>query len=492
MVGTNDIKILYDEILNNINDIIINNERIILLIIKSLINNDKNNKNIYLNKIRNIFMFISFDAIIKNKYSFINKKIKFLLFMIINKYCTDDSFNNFLYEFYLTENAFNKLINIFKQIYQEQNGNINNKKYEKNTKIFFDISSQILLLIYRFIKNKLNLEEYINKILTPKIFNYTQFIKQNFPEFSILPQLVIGGACKLYNAILLMSENININIDKKKYSEFLFTYIIMPNIKENILTPQNITNFDKNKDNDIIYFSSNFCIKEAANLFISFIFKHSKNQLNNNNNINIEYLKALNKYHNLVYWKGNLLSDWKLYYKTNENMTGFIGLKNLGSTCYINTILQIFYNIPLLRESLLSCDTSFNEGKNCLYQLKKVFYSLRYLLTNFYTPTSFIENFDNEKLDPKIQMDIFEFLCGFLDKIEKKLKNTANENIIKYFFLGIQNDILAFDNPCQHHRINQSNFYTIQLQVQNKYNLYQSLDSFIEGERMEGDNCIFC
>ena len=492
MVGTNDIKILYDEILNNINDIIINNERIILLIIKSLINNDKNNKNIYLNKIRNIFMFISFDAIIKNKYSFINKKIKFLLFMIINKYCTDDSFNNFLYEFYLTENAFNKLINIFKQIYQEQNGNINNKKYEKNTKIFFDISSQILLLIYRFIKNKLNLEEYINKILTPKIFNYTQFIKQNFPEFSILPQLVIGGACKLYNAILLMSENININIDKKKYSEFLFTNIIMPNIKENILTPQNITNFDKNKDNDIIYFSSNFCIKEAANLFISFIFKHSKNQLNNNNNINIEYLKALNKYHNLVYWKGNLLSDWKLYYKTNENMTGFIGLKNLGSTCYINTILQIFYNIPLLRESLLSCDTSFNEGKNCLYQLKKVFYSLRYLLTNFYTPTSFIENFDNEKLDPKIQMDIFEFLCNFLDKIEKKLKNTVNENIIKYFFLGIQNDILAFDNPCQHHRINQSNFYTIQLQVQNKYNLYQSLDSFIEGERMEGDNCVFC
>ena len=121
-----------------------------------------------------------------------------------------------------------------------------------------------------------------------------------------------------------MSENININIDKKKYSEFLFTNIIMPNIKENILTPQNITNFDKNKDNDIIYFSSNFCIKEAANLFISFIFKHSKNQLNNNNNINIEYLKALNKYHNLVYWKGNLLSDWKLYYKTNENMTGFI------------------------------------------------------------------------------------------------------------------------------------------------------------------------
>ena len=89
-------------------------------------------------------------------------------------------------------------------------------------------------------------------------------------------------------------------------------------------------------------------------------------------------------------------------------------------------------------------------------------------------------------------MDVFEFLCNFLEKIEAKLKNTENENLIKYFFMGIQNDILAFEQPCEHHRINQSNFYTIQLQVQNKFNLYESLDAFIEGEKMDGDNCIFC
>ena len=122
-----------------------------------------------------------------------------------------------------------------------------------------------------------------------------------------------------------MSENINLNINKKKYSEFLFTNIIMPNIKENILTPQNITNFDKNKGNDIIYFSSNFCIKAAANLFVSLIFKNSNNPQDNINNVYMEYLNSLNKYHTLTYWKGNFLSDWKLYFKTSENMTGFIG-----------------------------------------------------------------------------------------------------------------------------------------------------------------------
>ena len=35
-------------------------------------------------------------------------------------------------------------------------------------------------------------------------------------------------------------------------------------------------------------------------------------------------------------------------------------------------------------------------------------------------------------------------------------------------------------------------FYSIQLQVQNKKNIYESLDTLREGELMNGDNCIFC
>ena len=484
-IKINDIKNFYEEILNNINEIILNNEKIFSFIIKCLVNKDKKNFNDYINKIRNIFMYISFDSLIKNKFSFINKKIKSLIIGITNKNNSNiNLFFEFLFEFYLSENSFNKIIKIYQEI---NNNNIinNNKRYEKNAKNFYDISSQVLSLIFGYIKEKININEYIQKILMPKIFNYTKFITQNFPPLSIYPQLIIGGACKLYTKIITL---INIETNEKNNAEFIFNNFIMPNIKENILNPQNVFNLDKNKNNNSIYITSSFCIKEASNLFIALLFKNSKE----NNNAYIEYLNLLNKYHNFDYWKGNLLSDWKLYYKSSEKMTGYIGLKNLGSTCYINTILQIFYNIPLLREGLLSCETPFSGGKNALYQLKKVFYSLRYLQTNYYTPTSFVENFDNEKLDPKIQMDIFEFFCNFLEKIEKRLKNTLNENLLNYFFMGIQNDILSFEKPCQHHRINQSKFYTIQLQVQNKFNLYESLDSFIEGEKMDGDNCIFC
>ena len=111
---------------------------------------------------------------------------------------------------------------------------------------------------------------------------------------------------------------------------------------------------------------------------------------------------------------------------------------------------------------------------------------------NYYTPSDFPENFDDEILNVHLQMDVDEFFGNILDKIENRLKKTKNENLVKYFFQGSQNDILTFQDGCTHHRINVNNFYSIQLQVQNKKNIYESLDTLTEGELMNGDNSIFC
>ena len=103
-----------------------------------------------------------------------------------------------------------------------------------------------------------------------------------------------------------------------------------------------------------------------------------------------------------------------------------------------------------------------------------------------------MENYDDQKLNVSVQMDVFEFFCEFLDKIEEKIKNTKNENIIKYIFMGRQNDVLKFEGECTHHRVNESQFYSIQLQVHGKKNIYESLDTLVEGEHMNGENCIHC
>jgi hypothetical protein len=157
----------------------------------------------------------------------------------------------------------------------------------------------------------------------------------------------------------------------------------------------------------------------------------------------------------------------------------------------MNSLLQVFYHIELFRESLLRCKCP-EEKKNSLYEVKKVFLWLKYLKTGYYEARSFVDNYDNEKLDVHQQMDVDEFFSNILDKLENRLKNTENDNLIKYFFQGKLNDTLSFREGCTHDRTNVNSFYSIQLQVQNKRNVYESLDTLTESELMNGDNCIFC
>ena len=483
-VTIDDVKNLFNETLGNINHLMINNDKILRNIIMALI---KNNNNEYMKKMKNSFEYIIFDSILKNKNKFINKKIKSLLFDLLNKLKNDiknnsenQTFYYYLLDFYLTEKSLSKITNILLEI-NNKNIKINNYRYENNVKILFDIITEVFTFLYENIKNKFNLNNYICNILLPKIYNINI---QNIPKSSIFNQLMLGGVYKLFCILLLITNN-SFNLLEQKNKEiidYLYESIIMSKCKKNILTPDNINNEDNS-----IEITSSFCIKEASNLFILLLF--------NTNIYNYEtynqYINKLTNLHNLCYWKGGNLSDWKLYFKEGQKSSPFVGLKNLGCTCYINSLIQTFYNIPLLRESLIKCDCPVSK-KNCFYQLKIVFYSLKYLQTSYYTPNSFIENYDDQQLNASAQMDVFEFFCDFIEKIEQKIKNTKNENIIKYFFMGKQNDNLTFEENCTHHRSNISQFYSIQLQVQGRKNIYESLDTLLIGEHMNGENCIFC
>ena len=274
-----------------------------------------------------------------------------------------------------------------------------------------------------------------------------------------------------------MKEN-----EEKKLKNYLFDEIIMNKCNKNIFTEKNIDNYKS------ISISTSYAFKESTNLFIFLVMQNIQNE--NESEINY-YFDKLTELHKECYWKGSNILDWKLDYKDNNRLAPFVGLKNLGCTCYMNSLLQVFFNFIPFRESLLKCKCK-EENKNSLYQIKKIFYSLKYLQINYYTPNDFPYNFDDEILDVHQQMDADEFFGNILDKIENRLKNTKNENLVKYFFQGRQNDNLTFQEGCSHHRTNINNFYSIQRQIQNKKNIYESLDTLTEGELMNGDNCIFC
>ena len=210
------------------------------------------------------------------------------------------------------------------------------------------------------------------------------------------------------------------------------------------------------------------------------------------NNLYMEIIRKLYKYHNIGFWKNNSLKNWEL--DTSEtNTQKYIGLKNLSSTCYMNSILQQIFMIPMLRETILSIKNS--KEKTVLFELQLLFSALKVYESQYYDPSSFVLA---NKLNFYEQMDADEYFGIFIDKIESDIKNLyPNDSENKYkdlfrFFFGIKAlDELKFVD-CNHKRYNEFFYNNIQLEVKGFNNLDSSMKNYFKTEIMDGENKINC
>lgn len=77
--------------------------------------------------------------------------------------------------------------------------------------------------------------------------------------------------------------------------------------------------------------------------------------------LSIDYLRdTMYSNHMSTFWRTPRRSDWALSAgnKLERSRTGFVGLKNLGNTCYMNSIMQQLYMIPAFRKAMLEVDDS--------------------------------------------------------------------------------------------------------------------------------------
>ena len=477
--------------------------------IKDLFNKEKNLYKQFIeiflkeDDIKKKFEYLFLDGIIKNKYPLFSELISDLFLSLIQDY--DEKIKNLQQKFYsnisgifFTKENKEKIVKILYYLYNNSNMEImaNMNKYEYNLNIYFNTISEVFHKFYLLISDEFDFEHYIQEIVIPSLFKpFLNKINKdsNFHDY------FFGGQCKI------LYHYVN-NIDANKLKNIEYYQGI--NIKEYLYDEIIMNNHDNSGSEDSSkkmipssYFKSVYSFNSVSHLFIAFLIKQAiylngtkqdKNHISPKKDF-IYYITELGTLNTTVraFSKGNQASDWKLYFKEKTTSNIFIGLKNLGCTCYMNSLLQVFYNITLFRESLLKCKTK-TTNNNSLYEVQKVFFNLKYLKNGYYTPDTFVNNYDDEKLNPRQQMDVDEFFSNLLDKLENRIKNTDNENLIKYFFQGKLNDSLTFQEGCNHNRTKISNFYSIQLQVMNKKNIYESLDTLTEGELMNGDNCIFC
>ena len=60
---------------------------------------------------------------------------------------------------------------------------------------------------------------------------------------------------------------------------------------------------------------------------------------------------------NETFWRTPRKVDWSIHVQQQERaLSGFVGLKNLGCICYMNSILQQLYMIPAFRKAIIEVE----------------------------------------------------------------------------------------------------------------------------------------
>ncbi|KAL5702532.1 ubiquitinyl hydrolase 1 [Ranunculus cassubicifolius] len=176
------------------------------------------------------------------------------------------------------------------------------------------------------------------------------------------------------------------------------------------------------------------------------------------------------------------LVDWSY---DSKKETSFVGLKNQGATCYMNSLLQTLYNIPYFRKAVYGMPITEDGGMPLALQM--LFYKLQHKGSSVGTK-ALTKSFGWTSVDSSfMQHDVQELNRVLCERLEEKMKGTVVEGTIQNLFEGHHmNYIECIDVDYKSTR--KESFCDIQLDVKGCRDVYASFDKYVEVECMEGDN----
>ena len=88
-------------------------------------------------------------------------------------------------------------------------------------------------------------------------------------------------------------------------------------------------------------------------------------------------------------------------------------------------------------------------------------------------------------------LSVTRFFNVLFDRLETLLKGSPQEKLLDYCFGGkVVNQLICQECPAR--RETAEHYYILSLEVKNKKNIQESLQLYVQGERLEGDNKYHC
>ena len=194
-------------------------------------------------------------------------------------------------------------------------------------------------------------------------------------------------------------------------------------------------------------------------------------------------------------YDANMVKEHQFEYEPaieRRSSSNFVGLKNAGATCYMNSVIQQLYTVPGVTEQILGVEIENLDEETVFYQLQSVFGYLLESKLQYYVPEKFWKCFKlwGQPVNVREQQDAFEFFTQIVDQVDEYLHSEKKEKIFSKKFEGVFSDQKICEG-CPHRYEREQTFMALNLTVKSN-NLQESLAQFVKGELLEGDNAYFC